>query len=57
MSRGEVALNPTTDLEVPAVRGRRERFASADEAEKLIAAVPLGDRAVWATALYGGLRH
>lgn len=57
LSRGEVAVNPTTDLQLPAVRGRRERFASAEEAEKLIAAVPLEDRAVWATALFGGLRH
>jgi integrase len=57
LSRGELALNPTTDLALPAVRGRRERFASAGEAEKLIAAVPLADRAVWATLLFGGLRH
>ena len=56
LSRGELAVNPTAGLEMPAVRGRRERFATPEEAERLIAAVPLGDRAIWATAFYGGLR-
>ena len=54
---GELAINPTTGLEMPAVRGRRERFASAEEAEKLVAAVPIEDRAAWATAFFGGLRQ
>ena len=39
------------------MRGRRERFASPEEAEKLIAAVPERDRAIWATAMYAGLRR
>jgi integrase len=56
LSRGEVAVNPCTGLELPAVRGRRERFASPEEGATLIAAVPERDRATWATALYGGLR-
>jgi integrase len=56
LSRGELAINPTTGLEMPAVRGRRERFANPEEAERLIAAVPLEDRAIWATAFYAGLR-
>ena len=34
----------------------RERFASPDEAEALIAAVPELDRAIWATAMYAGMR-
>jgi integrase len=34
----------------------RERYASPEEAEALIAAVPIGDRAIWATATYAGLR-
>lgn len=55
ISRGELMVNPTTGIELPAVRGRRERFASADEASQLIAAVPKVDRAVWATAFYAGL--
>lgn len=57
MSLGEVALNPCTGLELPAVRGRRERYASPNEAEKLLAAVPPRDRAIWATAMYAGLRR
>ena len=57
VSRGEVAVNPTTMLELPALRGRRERIASPTEAVDLIAALPKNDRAVWATALYAGLRR
>ena len=54
--RGDLALNPCTELELPAVRGRRERFATPEEAERLIAAVPESDQAIWATAMYAGLR-
>jgi integrase len=57
ISLGELAVNPTSGLKMPAVRGRRERFASPEEAAQLIAAVPAEDRAVWATATYGGLRR
>lgn len=57
VSRGEVALSPASGLELPAVRGRRERFAAPEEAAKLLAVVPEHDRAVWATAAYAGLRH
>jgi integrase len=55
--RGELAVNPTTGLELPAVRGRRDRIASPVEAAALIAALPDADRALWATAMYGGLRR
>lgn len=55
LARGEVAVNPTTGLELPAVRTRRERVASPDEAAKLLDALAT-DRALWATAFYGGLR-
>jgi integrase len=57
LSRGDVAVNPTAGLELPAVRGRRERIATPAEAAALIAALREGDRALWATALYGGLRR
>jgi integrase len=57
LSRGEVAVNPTTGIELPAVRGRRDRIASPAEAAALIDALPEGDRALWATALYAGLRR
>jgi integrase len=53
----EVAVNPTLGLQLPAVRGRRERFASAEEAAELIDTAPPADRALWATAMYAGLRR
>jgi integrase len=56
IARGELAVNLCTGLELPAVRGRRERYASAQEAEALIATAPQRDRATWATAMYAGLR-
>lgn len=55
-SRNEVAVNPTTALELPAVRGRRERYASPDEAERLIGILAKRDRALWSVAFYAGLR-
>jgi integrase len=54
---GDLALNPTSHLRLPAVRGRRERIASPEEAQLLLAALPDRDRAIWATALYAGLRR
>lgn len=55
VARGEIAINPTTGLELPAVRGRRDRIASPQEAEQLLNALRR-DRALWATAFYAGLR-
>lgn len=57
LSRGEVALNPTTGLRLPAVRSRRDRIADPEEAAALLAALPIGDRALWATAFYPGVRR
>jgi integrase len=54
---GDVALNPCTNLRLPAVRRRRERIASPDEAQQLLAALPERDRSIWATALFAGLRR
>jgi integrase len=56
VGRGDVAVNPTTGLELPAVRGRRDRIASPEEAAKLLGALADDDRPVWATACYAGLR-
>jgi integrase len=56
LARGEVAVNPVAGVELPAVRGRRERIASPVEAAALIAALAEEDRALWATAFYAGLR-
>jgi integrase len=57
LARGEVTINPTTGVELPAVRGRRDRIASPTEAADLIAALPETDQALWATAMYAGLRR
>ena len=57
VARGDLAVNPTTGLELPAVEGRRDRIASPLEAETLLGALPDRDRALWATAMYAGLRR
>jgi integrase len=54
---GDIAVNPCTHLRLPAVRGRRERIAAPEEAQRLLAALPERDRPIWATALYAGLRR
>jgi integrase len=57
VSRSEVMVNPTLGLSVPASRERRGRIARPAEAKALIEALPTRDRALWATALYAGLRR
>jgi integrase len=57
LSRGDVAVNPTTGLELPAVRGRRDRVVPPEEASALLEALPAEERPLWATALYAGLRR
>ena len=52
-----IAVDPTDGIELPAIRGRRDRIASVASAEALIAAAPDQDRAMWATAFYAGLRR
>jgi integrase len=52
-----VALNPTAELELPAANGQRDRIASPTEAAALLEVLPVGDRALWATAFYAGLRR
>jgi hypothetical protein len=37
-------VNPCTGVELPAVRGRRDRIVSPEEAARLIAALPERDR-------------
>ena len=57
LERGDVEVLPTQGVKLPAVRTRRERFASPHEAAQLIAAAPAEHRALWATAFYTGLRR
>ena len=53
---GGIAMNPTLGLELPAYTGKRSRVATPAEARMLLGALPEADRALWATALYAGLR-
>lgn len=49
-------VNPTAGVRLPAVRGRRERIADPAEAAALLAALDGADGALFATAMYAGLR-
>ena len=55
--QGLVVQNPTLGLCLPAHRPKRDRVARPAEAEALLRALPDTDRALWATALYAGLRR
>src|SRR4051794_10440069 len=57
VARGRLTTNPTTGLSLPAVRSTRERIASPEEGPRLLAVVSDDDRAIWATAMYAGLRR
>jgi len=57
LQRNEVAINPTLKLSLPAVRGKRDLIADPAHAAALILALPQTDQALWATALYAGLRR
>jgi integrase len=56
LARSEV-LNPTLGLSLPTTRERRERVVRPAEAKALIEMLGERDRALWATALYAGLRR
>jgi integrase len=56
-AKGVPWLNVDDSLELPAVRGRRDRIATRTEAAALIDALPESERALWATAFYAGLRR
>lgn len=55
--RNLVNVDPTKELELRRPDGRRERIAAPEEARKLLDALTDEDRALWATALYAGLRR
>jgi integrase len=57
LENDEIAVDPTAGLKLPAVRGRRDRVATRQEAAALIEALPVTERALWATAFYAGLRR
>jgi integrase len=52
----DISVNPTVGLRLPAVRGRRDRIADPTEAQALLGALELADRAIYGTAMYAGLR-
>lgn len=58
VARGIITANPTTGLELPSGdKTPRERVAGPQEAERLVDALTTArDRALWAAALYAGLR-
>lgn len=53
----EITVNPTAELDMPEGATRRERVATAAEAEKLLGGLPVAQRPLWATAFYAGLRR
>jgi integrase len=55
-AREGVPVNPTRDLELPVPERREVEIVTPGSAATLLAALPSADRAVWATALYAGLR-
>jgi integrase len=57
VSRGEITTNPTSGIELPAIRSREKQIVSPERAHELIAALPERDRPLWATALFAGLRR
>jgi integrase len=54
--QGDVAVNPTLKLTLPPVRSERDRVAAPTEVAPLLDALQADDRAIFATALYAGLR-
>jgi integrase len=55
---GEVHTNPVSGISVPAVNRRQTRFATASQVEAMLGTLEdAKDRALWATALYAGLRR
>jgi integrase len=57
VKRDLVAIDPTDGLELRRPKGRRERIAAPAEAARLIAALPDDLAALYATAMYAGLRR
>jgi integrase len=55
--RDEIVVNPTANLELPKIRGRRDRIEPPEKAHELLAALPDDERAFWAVALFCGLRR
>jgi integrase len=58
IDRDELTYNPSARIDLPNDGSARpSRIATPAEAASLLAALPVEDRAVWATAFYAGLRR
>jgi integrase len=57
LPRGMARINPTKGLRLPSGGEARDRIASPDEADRLLAVLSEPERAIYATALYAGLRR
>ena len=55
--RDEVSIDPTDNLDLPAIRGRRDRIEPPERAHEYLTALPDSERAFWAVALFCGLRR
>jgi len=56
-SREGLPVNPTHDLELPVPNPTEVEVVAPRAAVRLLEELPIEDRAVWATALYAGLRY
>ncbi len=56
-AREGVSINPTRDLELPVPTPSEVEIVGPEIAASLLAVLPLAERAIWATALYAGLRY
>jgi integrase len=52
-----LTVNPTAGVKLPRAEREQQRYADPAEAAKLLASLPADERALWATALYAGLRR
>lgn len=57
IKRDLLTVDPTANIDTPKIVNEVREVVPAEEAAKLIAAAPEVDRALWATAFYGGLRR
>lgn len=56
-AREGMPINPTRDLELPTPNPTEVEIVAPEVAASLLATLPAKERAVWATALYAGLRY
>jgi integrase len=55
---GDVQTNPVSGISVPSVNRRQERFATVEQVEAMLGRLTgVKDRALWATAIFAGLRR